>query len=151
MAEQEYQHIVRVANTDLKGSKHTMYALTKIKGVGYTFANAVCTAAGVSKTTKVGNLPQSDIHKLNDVLQKPASFGIPEWMFNRQRDFMTGEDKHILTNDLAFTKDQDLKRMKRLKSYRGIRHIFGKPVRGQRTRSNFRKNKGKVQGVKRKK
>ena len=39
--------------------------------------------------------------------------------------------------------------MKKIKSYRGIRHMFGLPVRGQRTRSNFRPNKGKVQGVKR--
>jgi small subunit ribosomal protein S13 len=40
--------------------------------------------------------------------------------------------------------------MKKMKSYRGVRHIFNLPVRGQRTKSNFRKNKGKVTGVKRK-
>ena len=46
--------------------------------------------------------------------------------------------------DLDFTVDNDLKRMKMIKCYRGMRHAFGLPVRGQRTKSNFRKNKGKA-------
>ena len=51
---------------------------------------------------------------------------------------------------LSFTQDNDIKMMKKIKSYKGVRHILGQPVRGQRTKSNFRKNKGKVLGVKRK-
>jgi small subunit ribosomal protein S13 len=49
-----------------------------------------------------------------------------------------------------FTKDNDIKLMRKIKSYKGTRHSAGQPVRGQRTKSNFRKSKGKVMGVKRK-
>ena len=55
----------------------------------------------------------------------------------------------MLSGDLDYTKDMDIKRMKMIKVYKGMRYAFGLPVRGQRTKSNFRKNKGKVQGVKR--
>ena len=54
------------------------------------------------------------------------------------------------TSDLRFIQDNDIKMMKKIKSYKGIRHMFRLPVRGQCTRSNFRKNKGKGMGVKRK-
>jgi len=72
-------------------------------------------------------------------------------MLNRRKDYETGEDKHLLSSDLAFTKDNDIKMLKKIKSYKGMRHAFGLPVRGQRTRSNFRRNKGKVTGVQKKK
>ena len=51
---------------------------------------------------------------------------------------------------MAFTQDNDIKMMKKMRSYKGIRHSLGLPVRGQRTKSNFRKNKGKVLGVRKK-
>jgi small subunit ribosomal protein S13 len=51
---------------------------------------------------------------------------------------------HLITTELDLTIDNDLKRMKKVKSYKGVRHMLGQPVRGQRTKSNFRKNKGKV-------
>ena len=51
---------------------------------------------------------------------------------------------HLINTDLDLSKDGDIKRMKKVKSYKGLRHTWGLPVRGQRTRSNFRKNKGKV-------
>ena len=70
-------------------------------------------------------------------------------MLNRKHDPESGQDRHLLVAELDFEKDNDIKRMKMIRSYRGLRHMFGYPVRGQRTRSNFRKNKGKVMGVKR--
>jgi small subunit ribosomal protein S13 len=52
---------------------------------------------------------------------------------------------------LKFAKENDVKMMKKIKSYRGLRHQWSLPVRGQRTKSNFRRNKGKGSlGVKRK-
>ena len=75
-------------------------------------------------------------------------FGIPMWMFNRRKDRETGEDVHLLTNELVFSRENDIKRMRRIKNYTGARHSLGLPVRGQRTKSNFRPNKGKVTGVK---
>lgn len=151
-AQQEIKHLVRVAKTDLKGEKAIAYALTKIKGVGYSFANLACNLAHVDKTKKAGLLTDEEVSKLTSVIENPIQHNVPSWMFNRQRDFDTNTDKHLLTNDLDYTKENDIKRMKKLKSYKGNRHSRGLPVRGQKTRSNFRRNKGKVTlGVQRKK
>jgi small subunit ribosomal protein S13 len=70
-------------------------------------------------------------------------------MLNRRKDMETGEDRHLTTADLKFFNDNDIKMMKKMRSYKGIRHMEGLPVRGQKTKSKFRKNKGKVMGVKR--
>ena len=140
---QEFKHLVRIVNTDLQGEKHTVKALTGIKGVGDMFANAVCSVAKIDKTEKIGNLDDEAIKRLDEIVKNPASFGIPEWLFNRKRDPTTGEDKHFLTTDLIVANENDVKMMKKIKSYRGVRHMFRLPVRGQKTRSNFRRNKGK--------
>jgi hypothetical protein len=54
---------------------------------------------------------------------------------------------HKIGADLKFTQENDIRFMKKIRCYKGIRHSMGQPVRGQRTKSNFRKNKGKVTGV----
>lgn len=144
----KFRHIVRIANVDLPGEKVIRFALTKIKGVGVNFADAVCIAAGVDKTLKTGNLNDADVQKLTETLNNPEN--VPTWLYNRKKDYESGEDKHILSGTLNFVQDNDLKRLKKIKTLRGIRHQKGLPVRGQRTRSNFRKSKGKVVGVKKK-
>jgi small subunit ribosomal protein S13 len=146
----DFKHIVRVANTDLAGAKRVMYALRKIKGVNTMFANAVCTATGVARNHKVGELPDADIKKLDEAVRTPAKYKIPEWMYNRKRDPDTGDDLHINGPDLRFQKEQDIKKLKMIKCYRGMRHAVNAPVRGQRTKSNFRssKRKGGSLGVK---
>jgi len=68
---------------------------------------------------------------------------------NRRSDFKTGEESHIIGSELDMKKDFDIRRLKKIRAYRGIRHAAGLPVRGQRTRSHFRK-KGQAVGVKRK-
>jgi small subunit ribosomal protein S13 len=152
MAEKEtkstFKHIVRVANVDLPGEKHIAIAMTKIKGIGTNFAKAVCAVAGISISAKTGDLGEQEVAKLTHAITKPGENGIPLWYFNRKVDYDTGDDKHIITGDLIFTKENDLKRLKKIKSLRGMRHQKGLTVRGQRTRSNFRRNKGKVVGVK---
>ncbi len=154
MAEaKEFRHLVRVANTDLDGNKPIMYALRKIKGVGFMFSNMVCSIAGVNKNQKAGTLSNPEVAKLDEVITDPLNHGAPEWMVNRRRDLETGEAKHVLTSDLDFEKQGDYKRLQKIKSYRGLRLHAGLPVRGQRTKSNFRrsKRKGGSLGVKRKK
>lgn len=146
-----YKHIVRVANVDIPGDRPTRYALTNIKGIGINFADVVCTIAGINKGQKAGTLTDSEIKKLNDIVQNPAEHGIPSWFFNRRKDYDSGEDMHIVTGSISFVVDNDLKRLKKIKTLRGMRHQKGLPVRGQRTRSHFRKNKGKVVGVAKKK
>ena len=152
MEQSELKHIVRVAKTDLKGDKPIAFALRKIKGVGISFANAVCSLANVDKTKRAGALTEQEVNKLTEIIENPLKNKIPAWMLNRRRDFETNEDQHLLLGSLGFVQDNDVKRLKKLKSYRGNRHARGLPVRGQKTRSNFRKNKGKVTlGVQRKK
>ena len=90
-----------------------------------------------------------DLKKVEEVILNPSKYNIPSWMFNRRKDFDTGNDKHILTTDLKLQKDNDIKRLRKIKAYRGIRHSLGQPVRGQRTRSNFRR--GSAIGVNKKK
>ena len=146
----DFKHLVRIANTDLDGNKIIGYALRNIKGIGFQFASMVCSLAGINKVKKVGNLSDDEIKKLDEIITDPGKAGAPIWMFNRRKDYEDNSDKHLLSVDLTFTKDNDLKRLKKIKCYRGMRHAFGLPVRGQRTKSNFRKSKGKVTGVKRK-
>ena len=146
----DFKHIVRIVNADLKGDVPIRHALTKIKGIGYILANSICNVAEIEKTKKTGHLNEAEVKKIDEVIHNPTKFKIPFWMFNRRKDYETGVDKHVLTSEMDLSKTNDLRRLKRIKSYRGMRHAFGLPVRGQRTRSNFRKNKGKVTGVKRK-
>jgi small subunit ribosomal protein S13 len=120
-------------------------ALKEIKGVGMVLAHAVCRATNINTEKRVGDLTDSEISKLEDAVKMPLTYGIPTWMLNRRRDPETGEDNHLLTNDLAFAKEQDIKLLRRIKCYRGVRHAVGLPCRGQRTKSNFRPLKGKVQ------
>lgn len=146
----DFKHIVRIVNTDLDGHKPISHALKKIKGVSSIFANSLCLTTNINKTKKAGELSETEVKKINDVLKNPEGAGFPSWMLNRRKDYISGEDKHILTSDLDFVQNNDLRRLMKTKSNRGLRHAAGLPVRGQRTRSNFRRNKGKVQGVKRK-
>ena len=134
------KYIVRIANTDLPGSKQTMFALTGIKGVSIGLANAACALTSVTKQTKLGLLEETDIAKLNEFFANPT---VPTWMKNRQKDYETGADVHLLSADLTFTQDNDVKRLKMIKSNRGMRHQWGLTVRGQRTSSNHRRSKAK--------
>ncbi|MBD3203223.1 30S ribosomal protein S13 [Candidatus Woesearchaeota archaeon] len=145
----DYRHIVRVANTDLQGKKVLRVALTRIKGISYMYANMVCKLSGVDRDKKVGHLKNNEIEKIREVVENPENFDIPDWLKNRRKDFRTGSDSHLISGDLRFTQENDIKRLQKIKSYRGLRHAKGLPVRGQRTKSNFRRNKGKAVGVKR--
>ncbi len=150
MAEENIKYIIRVANTDLEGKKHIVKAITKIKGIGDILANAILNISNIDKEKKAGLLTDKEVEKLNEIISNPLKFDIPIWMANRRKDYETGADMHITGPDLRFTRDNDIKRERKTKSYVGMRHSWGVPVRGQRTKSNFRKNKGKVKGVKRK-
>jgi small subunit ribosomal protein S13 len=144
----DFKHLVRIANTDIKGEKAVLYALQKIKGVGKMYANMACMNAGIDKTKKAGELTNKEIADLEKALLQPEA---PSWLLNRRKDLETGEDKHLVGSNLVFAIDNDIKGMKKIRSYKGTRHMFKLPVRGQRTKSNFRRNKGKaVAGLKNK-
>ena len=147
---QELKYFVRIANTDLDGNKQIGNALTKIKGISFMLSHAILNVANIQKTKKTGYLSDDQASRIDEILKDPSKFGIPSWMFNRKKDPEDNADKHLIGTNLTFIQDNDIKMMKKMKSYKGIRHSLGLPVRGQRTRSNFRRNKGKVMGVKKK-
>ncbi len=147
----DFKHIIRLANADLNGNKKVITSLQAIKGVSFMMANAICKVAGVDPNKKAGVLTDEEVMKLESILKEPIKFGIPEWMFNRRKDVETGATEHLVGVDLQVRLEEDLRRMKMMKSYKGIRHMFHLPVRGQRTKSNFRRGKGKVMGVTKKK
>ncbi|MFQ6118881.1 MAG: 30S ribosomal protein S13 [Methanosarcinales archaeon] len=144
---EDLKHIVRIANTDLDGHKSVHYALTGIKGVGIRAARIIADCAGIDPNTTIGYLPNADIDKLKEIVESIDS-NLPYWMLNRQKDLLTGENKHIIGTDLLLTLREDINIMKKIRCYKGIRHERGHKVRGQRTRSTGRK--GAVVGVSRK-
>lgn len=125
--------------------------MTKIKGLGINLADALCSLAHIKKTSQTGQLTEQQITALDRIVSNPLAAGLPAWLVNRRNDYESGENKHLITGALIYQQDNDLKLMKKIRSYRGVRHMQGQPVRGQRTRSNFRRNKGKVIGVVKKK
>jgi len=144
----EISLIVRVAGTDLNGEKKLINALRGIKGISHNMARAICTASSFDPNIKLGELKENEIEKLESVIKDPIKFGIPFWSVNRKRDIESGKDIYLTGADLDVARKFDVQRMVDLKTYKGVRHMLGLPVRGQRTRSSFRK--GKVVGVVRK-
>lgn len=146
----DFRHIVRVSGVDLNGNKKVINELRKIKGVSFAFAKALCFITGIDKNKIVGHMDDKDISKFEEVLSNPLKFNIPTWMLNRRADPEEGTDKHLVTADLTFQNQNDIRDMQKIKCYKGFRHQYRLPLRGQRTKSNFRRNKGKVSSVKRK-
>ncbi len=141
--DKNFRYIVRIVNTDMDGNKPVKQALLKIKGIGFMFANMICNLAKIDKLKRVGTLSDAEIQKIEEVLKDPSEFGAPVWMFNRRRNPEDGADKHLLTTDLKFVQENDIKMMKKIRCRKGVRHMLGLPVRGQSTRSKFRKSKSK--------
>ncbi len=149
MKEEEFRHIVRVVGSDLDGKKRVDNGLTKIKGIGLRMAGVICKIAGVKKDKKVGHLTEKESETLSKTIEALQEKGVPSWMYNRKRDYRTGKDTHVISSDLMMVLRDDLNRLRKIRSYRGIRHERGLPVRGQRTRTGFRG--GTTVGVSRKK
>ena len=143
----QLNELVRIADNDLPGRKAVFYALRKIRGISFSFANAVCNIAKIDKNKKTGYLSPEEIERIDKVLE--TGEGIPKWAYNRRKDYESGQDKHILSGNVKYIQDNDKRRLQRIKSRRGLRLSWGLPVRGQRTKSNFRK--GSAIGVKRQK
>jgi small subunit ribosomal protein S18e len=83
-------------------------------------------------------LTPEEIEKVVQVLTNPGDFDIPSWMLNRRKDYKTGKDKHLHTNELDFTLRDDLDRLRKARVHRGLRHMWGWKVRGQHTKTTGR-------------
>ena len=141
------ERIVRVLSTDIEGKMKIYVGFTKIKGVSWSFANATCKKLGIDKNRKMGSLTDEEIKKISEFIKHPD---VPAFIINRRFDFDTGENKHLTGSDLDLQKEFDIKKLKKIKSYRGMRHTSGQPVRGQRTKSHFRTNRRKSSGINKK-
>ncbi len=141
--------IVRISGVDIKGEKKLYVSLQRIKGVGPSIANAICRISKLDRNKKVGTLTDDEVKKLEEIMNNLDKYGIQPWLMNRRSDPETGRNIHLIGPTLKFTHEQDIKKMIESRSYKGVRHALGLPVRGQKTRSSFRK--GKAVGVIRKK
>jgi small subunit ribosomal protein S13 len=145
--EKEFKHLVRVSGKDIKGQKNVVYGLSLIRGIGPRTARIVCSSGRVNWKKKIGNLTEKELEAIEREIK--ALENAPPWLLNRQRDYASGKNRQVIGADLMLSLRDDLNRLRKTRSYRGIRHESGLPVRGQRTRSTFRK--GSAVGVSRKK
>jgi len=111
--------MARIAGVNIPNHQHAEIALTAIYGIGRTRSKQICVAAGVTTSTKIKDLSDSDIDRLRDEV-----------------------GKFIVEGDLRREVTMSIKRLMDLGCYRGLRHRRGLPVRGQRTRTNARTRKG---------
>ena len=146
----EFNYIVRVLGKDLDGTKNIELGLQGIKGIGQRtggiIANEFRKETKLGKEKLLGELTDVQIKRLEEIVLTPEKHGLPAWTLNRQKDIETGKNTHLTMNDLAFALRSDLQRMAEMKSYKGLRHMWGLTVRGQKTKSRHR-GKGGVVGV----
>jgi len=145
---EEFRHILRITNTDVDGTLKASYALTKIKGISLSLANAILKKAEINPDIRAGFLTEAEIERIEEIIKEPMKHGVPGWLLNRRKDLETGKDAHLITADLVLRTKMDIEQMKEMKSWRGYRHAYGLKVRGQRTKTTGRK--GKALGVKKK-
>lgn len=113
--------MTRIAGIDLPDKKRVDIALTYIYGIGRSNAKAALKEADVSAAKTIKELTETEIGKIQKVI----------------------DEKFKIEGDLKTEIAGNIKRLKEIGSYRGIRHIKGLPARGQRTRSNARTKRGK--------
>jgi small subunit ribosomal protein S13 len=111
--------MARIAGINVPVQKHTVIALTSIYGIGLTRAQKVCAAAGVAQDAKIRDLTEQEVESLRSEVAK-----------------------FTVEGDLRREVTMDIKRLRDLGCYRGVRHRRGLPLRGQRTKTNARTRKG---------
>lgn len=133
----DFKYIVRIANTDLNGEKSLTNGLTTIRGIGARMAIFIADKSGIDRNVKVGDLTEAQIEKIKEVIIN-LSKTAPGWMLNHRRDYETGENMHFVSTDIDIRLRDEINIMKKIRSYRGVRHEMGLRVRGQRTKTHGR-------------
>ena len=141
----EFRQILRISGTNVDGTKNLVYGLTKIMGVGPSYATAIVRASELKPAFRIGELSVTDVQKLEDVMRDPAKYGLPSRLFNKRKSLENGRDVHLIGPDLTLSIKGDIDFMTDIKTWKGIRHSLGLKVRGQRTRTTGRK--GRAVGV----
>lgn len=117
--------MARIAGVVIPNDKQVQVALTYIYGIGPKFARDILAAAKVEPTTRVKDLTEAEETRIRDIVN--ANYTVE------------GDLQRLVTNNI--------KRLKDVNAYRGLRHKSGLPVRGQRTRTNARTRKGRAVAV----
>ncbi|NOZ83136.1 MAG: 30S ribosomal protein S13 [Euryarchaeota archaeon] len=149
VAKEEFKYLVRIGGVDIDGNKKVPVGLALIKGIGIRTGEVLCKLARVNPEKRIGYLTEKEIERLNALVEDFHNKKVPSWLFNMRKDYATGKDLHLTGAELAIALRETLNRLKKIRSYRGIRHELGLPVRGQRTRTGFRR--GITVGVSKKK
>ena len=117
--------MARIAGVVIPDDKQVQVSLTYIYGIGPKFARDILAAAKIEPTTRVKDLTEAEEQKLRDIIDN---------------DYVTeGDLQRLVTNNI--------KRLKDINAYRGLRHKAGLPTRGERARTNARTRKGKAIAV----
>jgi small subunit ribosomal protein S13 len=109
----------RLVGVDIPENKKVLYSLTSIYGVGLSVAEKILTQAAVDKDKRARDLTQDEVGKINKVL-----------------------DNYINEGNLRRQVNENIQRLKRIRAYRGLRHMAALPARGQRTKTNSRTARG---------
>ena len=117
--------MARIASVTIPNEKQVWIALTYVYGIGRTTSKAILAEAKIEPTTRVKDLTEAEVQKINDLISTKCT--------------VEGDLKRLVTNNI--------KRLKDINSYKGVRHKAGLPVNGQRTRTNARTRKGKAIAV----
>ena len=120
--------MARIAGIELNDNWKLDFALTRIKGVGWSVSRDIMETLGFDKTKRVKDLTSEDIGRITSTL-----------------------DENPTEGDLVRRVRANIQRLQAIGSYRGMRHTKGLPSRGQRTKSHFRRNRSKGVGIKKKK
>jgi small subunit ribosomal protein S13 len=116
--------MARIAGVELQDGWKVDFALTKIRGLGWTLSKKVMKDAGIDLGKRISDLTDEEVAKLNTELEK-----------------------YQIEGDLLRTIRANIQRLRVIGSYRGARHARNLPVRGQRTRTNARTKRGKRKTV----
>jgi small subunit ribosomal protein S18e len=127
-----------MVNTNVEGKLKIAYALTAIRGLGRRFAHIVCRRANVDLAKRAGELTPDEVARLVAVIENPAGFDIPAYLYNRKKDRDTGKSMHLVSSAVDTALRNDLERLKRNRVHRGLRHHWKLRVRGQHMNANSR-------------
>jgi small subunit ribosomal protein S13 len=137
-----FRGIVRIAGKDIRGHVPLKRALIRVRGIGQSLsvpiANVLASELGLKPDTKVGELDDAAIEKVDKILFNLQSYAIPKFMLNRKADRLEGTDRHAIMYDLIFAVREDIESEKKLYTWKGYRHSYGQKVRGQKTRNTGR-------------
>lgn len=117
--------MARISGVDLPREKRVEIGLTYIYGIGRATADKILEETGVNPDVRVKDLTETDVAKLRDYI----------------------ENNLQVEGDLKRKVDMDIKRLREIGCYRGVRHRKGLPVRGQSSKRNARTRKGKRRAV----